>query len=284
MCSLIKRIMSYCPAVHRRSKSPRPASPAAYRSLNELINQHWELRRDSLSFVRDLASIHEHCMSFFDMLDTGALVYVHGSFSRGLQKDSSDVNMFIPSHSRACLEETWSASNLRQPMYEDPSVGESIENHLRDILGREVTICCSDDPWWWVERDIKFEIYPALDKNFPNGISATSDSRSRSLSVVRKCWYDVRWIEAKERQRSTLRSERIDPPSPTLPSDTCPASPSTSYLERSECIAFWKMSRVAEWKPSFQIRKRLPVWLKKRKCSSRYCIMCYLFQMMRTYP
>jgi hypothetical protein len=124
------------------------------------------------------------------------------------------------SHNRACLEEIWSASYMRKPMYEDPSVGESIENHLRDILGREVTICCSDDPWWWVKRDTKVEVYPNLDKNVPNCMSVISDSSSRSLNVVRKCWYHVRWIEAEERTRSALQNQNIDPPSAIFGNDT----------------------------------------------------------------
>jgi hypothetical protein len=169
----------------------------------------WETRRRTFSIVNDVSSIHKTCVYFFDKLDASAVVQIHGSFARGLVTDQSDINLSIPSHTRARLENVWAASSMRKPMYEDPSVGERIEDHLRDIFGREVTICCSDDPWLWVKRDVRGNVYPSLDKQLPEVSNANiSDPTARSLNVIRKCWYHVRWLEIEERRGSILWSEK----------------------------------------------------------------------------
>ncbi len=74
-------------------------------------------------------------------LDPTLVVYIHGSFARNLRTEVSDINLYISSHPREQLQLLWSSSSLRQPSSENPSVGESFEEHLGNKLGREITIC-----------------------------------------------------------------------------------------------------------------------------------------------
>jgi hypothetical protein len=182
--------------------------------------------------VSDVSSIHNSCVLFFDKLDTTIVVYLHGSFARGLETDESDVNLYIPSHSRVSLAKIWAGLYMRKPTYEDPSIGESIENHLRDVLGREVCICCSDDPWLWVKRDVLGEIYPNLDKHFQIRNLSISDSTSRSLNVIRKCWYHVRYLEIEEKREQTLWSDNKGTPSACSSADSTAAANSYQYSRR----------------------------------------------------
>jgi len=157
----------------------------------------WDWRRGPRPVANNLLSIHEMCLPFFEALDPSLVVYVHGSFARALQVESSDINLYIPSHSRCKLEEVWIASSMRKPSFSNPDVSESIEQRLRDDLGRVVTICCLDDPWHWVKRDLKFQIYPLLEGEWPATHTINTDRRKDLLQIARKCWYSVLTFEVE---------------------------------------------------------------------------------------
>jgi hypothetical protein len=157
---------------------------------------NWEFRRaDDWPTAHDIPSIHEILRPFLDELDPEIVVYAHGSFARGLQTNSLDINLYIPSHRRGIVEEIWRECELRKPSFENPNVGETIEVHLRDLLGKEMTLCFSDDPWTWVERDVRVRVYPSLEENWvqPSGVSV--DLRTQVLQKMRKCWYLVKRFE-----------------------------------------------------------------------------------------
>jgi hypothetical protein len=86
---------------------------------------------------------------------------------------------------------------MRRPLFEDPSVGETIEVHLRDLLGKETTLCFSDDPCSWVERDLRVRVYSSLEDNWtePSGHGVLVDLRTQVLQKMRQCWYLVQQFE-----------------------------------------------------------------------------------------
>ena len=167
-------------------------------AVNILDLDDWYDRRGPRPVANDVPSIHRMCFPIFDTLDQTLVVYIHGSFARNLQTYASDINLYIPSHSRKQLELFWSASPLRKPRIENPSVGELLEEHLRDEFGREVTICCSDDPWVWVRDDIKFLIYPPLEGDWEGSNRAVLDKRTSLLQAARKSWYLVQRFKSDE--------------------------------------------------------------------------------------
>lgn len=119
--------------------------------------------------------------------------------SRGLFKKSFQTSICTYLRIPRCkMEEVWAASSMRKPSFESPNMGESIEERLRDELGREVTICCSDDPCQsWVQRDVKFMIHPSLDDAWAT-YAASSGKRSILLQIARKCWYTASRFEAED--------------------------------------------------------------------------------------
>lgn len=159
----------------------------------------WEYRRPThWPTAHDVPSISQILNPVFAELDQEIVAYVHGSYARGLNTNSSDVNLYIPSHVRERIEGSWSESRLRRPSYEHPDGGETIEVHLRDLLGKEVTLCCSGDPWEWVEDDVQVQVYPNLAADWEQVRVRCDDDRSRLLQRARKCWYIVRRFESDD--------------------------------------------------------------------------------------
>lgn len=162
-----------------------------------IMYSFWEFRRayHKLPIAQDIPAIHTSCQPLFESLLPQATVFIHGSFARALQTDKSDINLFIPSLSREELETIWSNSPLRKPTYDDPSVDESINEHLRDLLGREVSICCSDDPWLWAAYERKYQIYPILETGYLPRTSSTPDRRSYAINLLRRSRYYIQALE-----------------------------------------------------------------------------------------
>jgi len=163
--------------------------------------KYWEYRfaRSNRRVARNIHDIYKRCQPVFESTIPGAQVFVHGSFARGLQTKSSDVNLFISNTTHKDLEYAWSLSELRLPRYENPSEQESIHEHLRDKLGRHVSICCSDDPWWWIKTELKYQIFPSLDEAETQMASniLVENRRPYLLKALRKCSYILRSIEAR---------------------------------------------------------------------------------------
>jgi hypothetical protein len=153
-----------------------------------------------LPTASDIPSIYEISKPFFEALEPSASLYVHGSFARGLETTRSDINLYIPSHSRGSIEQSWSQCSLRRPSFDDPSVGESIEVHLRYLLGIEVTLCCSDDPWSWVQEDVKVQVFPTLQDRLLRP-QLKSTKREKLVQNIRKCWYIVSRYETDEAEK-----------------------------------------------------------------------------------
>lgn len=156
------------------------------------LRKYWDVRRSFVPIAQDVVDVHWTCRAFFDAFDPDAEVYIHGSFARGLHTEDSDVNLYIPSYTRKELEEAWSKSPMRIPdPSEFPGLKVSINQLLRDELGREVSICCADDPWIWVERDVKYKMLPVLEEGHPTSSLPFETSRAFMLNILRKCWYNV---------------------------------------------------------------------------------------------
>jgi hypothetical protein len=122
----------------------------------------------------------------------------------------SDINLYITSHTRENLESAWSRSTMQKPSFENPNIGESINEYLRDTLGREITICCSDDPWWWVEGDVKCQIFPTLSSQLPCKLSATANPDTHLLKVIRKAWYHAQRVDVEEAAKAERWNEVED--------------------------------------------------------------------------
>lgn len=189
------RSLKYTPM----KRSETEALTATFRRAFEPDDIPWEDRRPAdWPTANDVPSVCRILGPFFDELEPESVVYVHGSFSRGLETARSDINLYIPSHRRATLEDMWLECKLRRPSYETPRLGETIEVYLRDLLGKEVSVCFSDDPWSWVEHDVKVRVYPSLDEDWVQPRGAFVDARAQALQMARKCWYTVRQFEIDE--------------------------------------------------------------------------------------
>jgi len=180
-----------------------------YEPPNELL-RWWEKRRIWYPIADDVRSIHWTCRLFFELFDPDLVVYVHGSFASRVQTDWSDVNLYIPSHSRKEFEQAWSRSPLRKPKQNDPNVGVSVNELLEDVLGREVTICFHDDGCSWVGRDTKVEIFPSFSERCPGPAGNVRYRRPYLLGVLRKCWYKIQQLHIGETEKDTPRAEMFD--------------------------------------------------------------------------
>lgn len=167
----------------------------------------WDLYRGEYPIANDIPSVHKICQPVFDKLLLSADVYIHGSFARGLQTVASDINLYIPSLSRDNLNEIWSQSPMQKASFGDPKVGVSINEYLREDLGREVTICCSDDPWLWVERDVKYRIFPTLEEDFEIPHVFSTDQHLYLANILRKCYYEILGTESEETKISILATD-----------------------------------------------------------------------------
>ena len=75
----------------------------------------------------------------------------------------------------------------------------SISELLRDELGRKVTICLSNEhPSTWIERDVKFRIYPALEEGYSCESVRIKHRRPYPLNSLRKCWNTVQSFQHEE--------------------------------------------------------------------------------------
>jgi len=173
-------------------KIPNLAMDDDYSISNFL--EWYERRPSDWPTANDIASIHKILTPFLQEFDSSAVVYVHGSYARGLQKATSDINLYIPSHNRKAVEELW--SQVRRGLY--PDADETIETYLRDLLGKEVTLCCSDDPWLWAREDVRIQVFPALEEGISNAQKNVPSKRDTLLQNMRKCWYIVSRFETDE--------------------------------------------------------------------------------------
>ena len=83
-------------------------------------------------------------------------------------------------------------------MYYVPNADETFETHLRDVLEKEVAVCCSDDPWLWAREDIRIQVFPALQEGIANVRERVPSTRDMVLQNMRKCWYIVSRFETDE--------------------------------------------------------------------------------------
>jgi len=144
---------------------------------------------------------------FFEIFDPELVVYIHGSFARGLQTDDSDINLYIPSHTRNGFERAWAKSNLRRPNADDPTVGVSLNELLEDELGRFVTICFGDDGCSWVDRDVKVQIFPPIKDGYKTRARHIKNRRPYLVNILRKCWYKIQQYRVGRTEKSTLGSD-----------------------------------------------------------------------------
>ena len=167
-------------------------------------NNFWDLlewydrRPSDWPTANDVTSIHKILTPFFEEFDSSAIVYVHGSYARSLETATSDINLYIPSHIRKTVEELCSQYKVRRRLYYVPNADETFETHLRDLLGKEVTVCCSDDPWLWAGEDVRIQVFPALEEGIANAQERVPGKRDRVLQNMRKCWYIVSRFETDQ--------------------------------------------------------------------------------------
>ena len=167
----------------------------------------WEMRHKWYPVAENVRDVHWTCRVFFELFDPELLVYIHGSFARGLQTDDSDVNLYIPSHTRKDFDRAWAKSNLRKPKADDPGVGVSVNELLGEELGRDVSICFVDDGCSWVDRDVKVQIFPPLEDGYPTEARPMKNRRPYLVNVLRKCWYKIQQSRVGETEKPTPRSD-----------------------------------------------------------------------------
>jgi hypothetical protein len=190
------RNRSLPPELSRIRPSSRITKKFVGNAYDPLLSSFWEFRRGDRPVADDIPTIHKVSHPIFESLLPQATVFIHGSFARALQTESSDINLFLPSVSRRELDTAWANSLLRKPTFEDPSVQQSINEHLRDGLGRDVSICCSDDPWLWAAAELKYQIFPILATGYPSKSSTAPDRRNHVLNLLRKGRYCILSLEA----------------------------------------------------------------------------------------
>lgn len=167
----------------------------------------WKTRHKWHPVAENVRDVHWTCRVFFELFDPELVVYIHGSFARGLQTDGSDVNLYIPSHTRKDFERAWAKSNLRKPRADDPGVGVSVNELLGDELGCDVTIYFCDDGCSWVDRDVKVQIFPPLEDGYPRETRPIKNRRPYLVKVLRKCWYRVQQFRVGETETPTPQSD-----------------------------------------------------------------------------
>ena len=170
----------------------------------------WETRRRWIPIAETVRDVHWTCLVFFEFFDPELVVYLHGSFARGLQTDDSDVNLYIPSHTRNSFERAWAKSNLRRPKADDPTVGVFVNELLDDELGRDVTICFCDDGCSWVDRDVKVQIFPPLKDGYTTMTRRIHNRRLHLVKILRKCWYKIQESRIGVTEKSTPGSDPFD--------------------------------------------------------------------------
>ena len=164
----------------------------------------WETQRLWFPIAQNVRDVHWNCLVFFEIFEPELVVYIHGSFARGLQTDDSDINLYIPSHTRHDFERAWAKSNLRRPNADDPTIGVSVNELLEDELGRFVTICFGDDRCSWVDRDVKVQIFPPLKDGYRTMVRSIKSRRLYLVNILRKCWYKIQQFRVRGTPGSDL--------------------------------------------------------------------------------
>lgn len=166
---------------------------------------------DPDSHVDDFALTQRRLSSFFNSFDNGsAVVFVHGSFARGLATSTSDLNLYVAPYTRLELDSLWEQSPWRYGLtdcMESSCEQGTIEVALERWLQRPVTISCKDDPRVWIKQEPMVMAFPWYEDPLPQ--RTTFGETAYLEHQLRKCWYEVSWMSIC-RNDPTLSSTGAD--------------------------------------------------------------------------
>lgn len=128
----------------------------------------------------------------------------------------------------------WPGSILRN------SRSETIESNLQGRIDRPVTLSCYDEPRPWVRGDgTMFMIFPVYRHALPGRQDAGKPPYL--LNLIRKCWYEVRWLQ------ECSRNEEVQLNAPADGSISLTSKGSGIEQQRLNCI--YKLNMILQSAP-----------------------------------